>query len=145
MIPPEVPGSEGDVIILKLDPTGSLIWEKTVGGSQRDYAYSVDFLNSGGFVIGGFSESGDGAIDQNNGSSDTLLMKFSTDGIELWQKTYGGSLSENIHSIGISGSGGIFGVGSMQNPLSGNNDLDILLMRYDEAEPILVIHGILTD
>ena len=42
-----------DVWILGLDDAGDIVWEKTYGGSENDYAGSIVELSGGGFAVAG--------------------------------------------------------------------------------------------
>jgi PKD repeat protein len=74
-------------ILLKYDPSGSLLWQKVWrgAGSGDDYGYSVT-AGAGGsvYVAGQTSSFGAGAFD-------FLLLKYDPDGNLLWQKAWGGS------------------------------------------------------
>jgi hypothetical protein len=47
----------GDYWILKLNNTGSLIWQNTIGGSAEDIASGMDITSDGGFILAGSSGS----------------------------------------------------------------------------------------
>lgn len=68
------------------------IFAQTFGGSKNDVYQSVVPTLDGGYVILGYTQSNDFDIsDKTNESFDFLLMKFSSDHVLLWSKTYGGS------------------------------------------------------
>src|SRR5690606_18747613 len=48
-----------DYWIVKLNMTGDLIWEKSLGGSGDDRAYSIKQTSNNNYIIGGFSSSHD--------------------------------------------------------------------------------------
>src|SRR5947208_183728 len=47
-----------DYWIVKLDATGSKIWEKSFGGSGNDILNSLQQTSDGGYILGGQSNSG---------------------------------------------------------------------------------------
>ena len=63
-----------DFLVLKLNIQGDIEWIRTFGGSNEDKAVSVQQTSDGGYIIGGLTWSF-GA-----GSSDFLVLKFSSDG-----------------------------------------------------------------
>ena len=84
-----------DAWIVKLDASGTIIWQKTYGGTGNE---SVDYIENtpdGGYVFTGTSLFiADGDIKCNAGVYDVLLMKINATGNLEWQKTLGGSRSE---------------------------------------------------
>jgi|GEM_PF-2723590 len=46
-------GGSNDIYLVKIDPIGHIIWEKTIGWSSFERGYSVVLAPDGGFVIGG--------------------------------------------------------------------------------------------
>ncbi len=46
-----------DYWIIKLDNSGNIQWENTIGGTGHDYLYSMQQTTDGGFILGGYSES----------------------------------------------------------------------------------------
>ncbi len=48
-----------DILLVKTDRSGSVIWKKTYGGPSYDYGYSVQTTSDGGFLIAGTSYSFD--------------------------------------------------------------------------------------
>ena len=79
-----------DFWLIKTDPNGNLIWEKTIGATDFDAARSVTKTHDNGFLISGSSRSSDNGFN-NQGSNDALVVKVNADGILEWQKTVGGS------------------------------------------------------
>ena len=61
---------EGDMWLLCLDESGNIIWDKTFGGSELDFANSIVSLSDGGFAIAGFTKS-EGA-----GEEDVFLVIY---------------------------------------------------------------------
>ncbi len=83
-----------DIWLCKLDTDGSLIWEKSYGGSQSDIIQkesSVIQTPDGGFIFIGATESDDGDIAQNHGNYDVWFVKINSTGKIEYEKTFGGS------------------------------------------------------
>ena len=85
-----------DYWILKLNSTGSLVWQKTIGGNAADYVSEVKQLQDGTYLVSGHSQSPiSGDKTQNtNGDYDIWLVNLSTTGQILKQNSIGGSLWE---------------------------------------------------
>jgi hypothetical protein len=58
-----------DVYLIKLDNSGSLLWQRTFGGPLGDAGYSVAPLSGGGFIVAGWTKS------FGSGSADIYLIK----------------------------------------------------------------------
>jgi hypothetical protein len=118
-----------DIWILKLNSDGSKEWDKTYGGSGIDDDASIQQTSDGGFIIAGETTSMDGDItDGNNGGNDIWILKLNSDGSKEWDKTYGGSGSDDDASIQQTSDGGFIIAGetsSMDGDITdGNNGLD---------------------
>lgn len=67
---------QNDVWVFKINNTGKLLWQKTIGGSEIDFAYGVTQLQNGSIIITGESSSSNGDINQNKGFTDTIIIKI---------------------------------------------------------------------
>ncbi|MBT8309425.1 MAG: hypothetical protein HKO72_09820 [Flavobacteriaceae bacterium] len=88
-----------DYWVIKLDSSGTLIWEKALGGSGIDQARSLVKTMDNGYIVTGNSFSDDGNIDSNLGGSDFWLVKLNDDGDIVWSRNYGGSGFDYATSI----------------------------------------------
>jgi len=89
-----------DAWLIKTNPDGHEIWQRTFGGMNDDYASSVLATSDGCFILAGFTSSS-GA-----GSDDGWLIKVDSDGNEIWQRTYGGTYSDWVNSVQPTSDGG---------------------------------------
>lgn len=80
-----------DYWIVKIDAVGSLVWEKTFGGTGIDEAHSIAKTEANNFLIFGKTFSEDVDVSNNNGQADAWLIKIDSVGNLLWEKTFGGS------------------------------------------------------
>lgn len=111
---------DGDFWIVKLDKDGRLQWDKKLGGSGWDVAYSIDQTKDGGYIVAGYSESTDGMVTGNHGANDFWIVKLDANGNTEWQKALGGSESENPHCVIQTKDGGYIVAG---NAYSTNGDV----------------------
>lgn len=97
----DIPLNKGgfDLWIVKLDASGNKVWQKTYGGSLDETGYALTKTTDGGYLVGAQTQSSDGDVTGNHGGGDDWIIKLDANGTLLWQKTYGGSLSENINYI----------------------------------------------
>lgn len=98
----------GDFWIVKLDNSGNIQWQKSLGGSDYDYAYSVKQTSDGGYIVAGRTESNDGDVTGYHGSvhPDFWIVKLDTTGNIQWQKSIGGSSHDVAYSIQQTSDGG---------------------------------------
>jgi len=93
-------GAGGDAYLVKTDAQGNLLWQRTFGGADADWAESVQQTSDGGYILAGSTYSF-GA-----GRWDAYLVKTDASGNLLWQKTFGGSQSEHANSVQQTSDGG---------------------------------------
>ncbi len=81
-------------------------WQHCYGGTSIDAPASVDEGVDGGFILAGFSNSGDGdVIGTSYGNTDIWLVKTNDYGAISWEQCYGGSGSESASVIMRKGRG----------------------------------------
>lgn len=95
-----------DLLVMKLDNSGNIQWQKFYGGSLDDVAHYVTLTPEGGFLIAGATNSTDGDVSINKGKKDYWILKLRSNGKIAWQKTYGGSNGEAARFIDRSNDGG---------------------------------------
>ncbi|AUP79814.1 hypothetical protein [Flavivirga eckloniae] len=113
-----------DLWIIKINPSGGLIWEKTIGGSSFDVGRSISKTQDNGFIISGSSRSTDGDIINNNGQNDAWIVKINDNGNLEWQKTIGGSDIDFAYDAAELNDKSVIVVGESNSP-----DIDILENR----------------
>jgi len=112
-------GGFSDVWLIKTDGSGNEQWNRTFGGAGDDQSFGVKQTSDGGYVIAGFTAS-TGA-----GGKDVWLLKTDSDGIEEWNKTFGGTEDDRAYGVcqttdggyAISGHTYSFGSGGMDSYL----------------------------
>lgn len=109
-----------DIWFLKVDSSGSVIWEKTFGGSEDDISTSMSTTSDGGFIVSGHTSSSDGDVSNNHGASDFWVLKIDNSGNLIWERTYGGSDDDEATSV-LETSGGNYLVAGKTN----SDDTDV--------------------
>ncbi|KYK24876.1 hypothetical protein AYK24_05670 [Thermoplasmatales archaeon SG8-52-4] len=112
-----------DCWLVKTDNSGNELWNKTYGGSGRESSESVHMTYDGGYLLVGWTRS------FGNGNSDFWLVKTDANGIEEWNKTYGGLDSEQAWDGQVTSDGGIVIAGFNYTKLP--YDCNILLIKTD--------------
>ncbi|MBX2930966.1 MAG: gliding motility-associated C-terminal domain-containing protein [Chitinophagaceae bacterium] len=135
----DVSGNHGnpDYWIVKLDALGNIEWQKCLGGSASDYAYSIQQTTDGGYIVAGHSNSNNGDVSGNHGNTDCWIVKLNTLGNIEWQKCLGGSLGEIAYSIQQTINGGYIVAGqttSNDSDVNGNNgSSDYWIVKLDDS------------
>jgi len=118
-----------DYWVVKLNNSGLIEWQNSLGGSSEDYLYSVQQTADSGYILGGNSMSGI-SIDKSeinfNGSPDYWVVKLNNSGIKEWDNTIGGDDIEKFTAIQQTTDGGFILGGSSWSYISG-----------DKTEPII--------
>ncbi len=118
-----------DFWILKLDPGGNIIWQKTYGGISNEWAYSIQQTIDEGYIVAGNSSS------FGSGNRDMWILKLDQDGDIAWQKIYGGGGHDSASSIQQTKNGDYIVVGDTNSYGAGNFDLWIL--KLDQNGSVL--------
>ncbi len=90
-----------DYWIIKIDSLGTLQWQKTYGGNNRDVPNSIHQTPDGGYIIAGQSLSylsGD-KTDAGNGGNDCWIIKTDASGNIQWQNSIGGNADDEPFTI----------------------------------------------
>ncbi len=95
-----------DYWIIKLNSAGTLSWQTNLGGNSDDLAYAVEQTTDGGYIIGGYTYSSTGQVQENHGGADYWIVKLNSSGQTTWKKTYGGSANDFAYSIAQTVEGG---------------------------------------
>ena len=73
-----------EVWLVKTDASGNVQWNRTFGGSKSDYGKKMAFTPAGDCYVFSSANSSDGDLNNNKGSADFWLSKFSFTGTLLY-------------------------------------------------------------
>ena len=110
----------GDFWILKLNDSGAIQWQRLLGGSKYEHAYSIEQTDDGGYIVAGESTSTADEIAGNHGKCDAWIVKLNATGSIVWERLLGGSKDDEACSIQQTIDGGYVVVG-----ISKSNDGDV--------------------
>lgn len=134
-----------DFWVVKINSLGTIIWDKTYGGSGYERLMTIDKLNDNELIIGGYSNS-DVSGDKNEnsrGNYDYWMLKIDGNGSIIWQKTIGGFNVDILRSLKYDLDGNILLAGESNSTISGDRTIsqplsgDIWLLKLSNSGSII--------
>jgi hypothetical protein len=95
-------GSANDIWVVKISKTGTIIWDKTIGGDRWDSAKDIIATSDGGYIIVAESSSGangDKSKATTDFGRDFWIIKINSVGNIMWENTLGKSGTHSPKSI----------------------------------------------
>ena len=124
-----------DFWIIKISQIGTLIWEKSYGGSEIDEARGIVKSGDGNYLIVGDTRSSNLDVSKNNGAADLWVIKISPAGNLIWEKTIGGSSFDVGRSISKTQDNGFLISGSSRSSdgdlIKNNGQNDAWVLKID--------------
>jgi len=114
---PLVASSASDAFVATFDKDGHALWARKAGGVGTTKGWRVACDAAGNsIVLGNFSGStAVGATTLNSsGGDDAFLAKFSSSGVPLWAKRFGGTGADKGTGLALDPDGSVFATGSFQ-------------------------------
>ncbi|MCY7409185.1 MAG: T9SS type A sorting domain-containing protein [Chitinophagales bacterium] len=115
-----------DFWIVKTNASGIKIWDKRYGGSNNDLLIDIHETTDGGFILGGYSDSGaDGDKTQTSqGANDYWIVKTDSNGNKLWDARFGGCSDDNLFTVIQTTDGGYLLGGLTHSLISCGGDIE---------------------
>ena len=137
-----------DLIAVRYDAGGNLIWETRVGGNDFERIYGVAEDGNGDVILVGSSNSppataGDpnAKTSPNNGDEDFWLVKLSMDGALVYERSYGTSLWEVASDVEVLGNGNYLVAGTRGQGTTAGITQDWWVLEIDPATGDVVPGG----
>ena len=112
------------IILIKVDPNGQKLWERTYRGSS---ASSLQSTADGGYIIAG-------RIDNKETGRDALIIKTDSTGREEWSMTLGGS-ADDIGTFVIQNKDGSYTMAGITSSYGlGREDAWLVKIREESTE-----------
>ncbi|MEO6252233.1 MAG: hypothetical protein ABIO79_02975 [Ferruginibacter sp.] len=136
-----------DYWIVKLDGSGNIVWNKLLGGTGNEKAYSIQQTSDGGYIVAGEStSSANGDVTETNHGGGTpidyWIVKLNATGAISWNRLLGGDGIEIARSVQEAAAGGFIVAGSSTSSANGNvtpanhGNTDYWIVKLDAAGAI---------
>jgi len=114
-----------DFWVIKLDNSGTIEWQNTIGGNKADELDSVIQTNDGGYMLGGISLSNiSGDKTEDSEGRDIWIVKLNSSGAIISQNTIGGNSFDTLSSIYQTNDSGFILGASSKSGISGDKTED---------------------
>lgn len=114
-------GSGGyDAYLIKIDANSQQLWERTYGGNDWDFAYSIVELPDSGFAVCGETYT------NSFGNSDVYLFRTDKNGNIIWQKNIGGTQQDVANDLILDTDTNLVLVGKTKSFGNGQEDMYLI-------------------
>src|SRR4030095_12071626 len=115
-----------DYWVVKIDANGVKQWDKRFGGTDEDFLLSLQQTADGGYILGGYSNSGIGGdkTEEGLGLQDYWVGKIDANSIKQWDKLFGGTSNEGLRSLQQTADGGYILGGTSNSGIGGDKTED---------------------
>jgi hypothetical protein len=125
-----------DFWVIKVDGNGTLLWEKSFGGTGIEVSNDIVKTPDGAYAIVGHTFSTDTDVSRNNGGSDVWLIKIDDNGNLLWEKTFGGTEFDDANGLAVTKEGGFVIAGNSKSidgdATENQGENDLWIIKTDE-------------
>jgi hypothetical protein len=135
-----------DVLLMKTDSSGNILWGKTYGGPKIDASYTARENSDGSIVVSGYTNSlGYGhnlrminpeklqGRDRGDDSTNVFLMKVNADGDTVWTRTYGDGAQDEAFHFSKMPDGGYLLPGVSTSYTNTTDSTQMLIVRTDSS------------
>ena len=125
----EPPGNAAQILILKMDTQGSILWQESIGGADNDEPYGAVADDAGGCYIVGRTASFSGG----GNTTDGWAAHLNESGQVLWQNRYGEASYDAIEDAVPTPDGGLLMVGTKAYDGPGQGDGWLLKVKASDG------------
>jgi hypothetical protein len=120
--------TDNNIILIKINPAGDVLWTKYYGGPAYESARSVKVCPDGGYILAGKTAASPTSV------AKIFLVKTNSAGDTLWTKSYSGPNSYEGKSI-VANSDGTYTLAVDDS--SAVSDSDVGIMKLDNAGGVI--------
>ncbi|MFW9880370.1 MAG: SBBP repeat-containing protein, partial [Candidatus Thorarchaeota archaeon] len=112
-----------DMVLVKYNNSGDQQWNCTWGGSNDDVCNGVAVDSANNVYLAGYTNSF--AV----GGSDMVLVKYDSDGVQLWNSTWGGSDDDVCNGVTVDLEDNVYLAGTTDS--FGKGKQDMVLVKFE--------------
>ncbi|MDD4588486.1 MAG: hypothetical protein PHC60_08875 [Heliobacteriaceae bacterium] len=131
----EITGDQGGGFagyLLKVDPEGNALWEKTFGGENGSTFYAAGQVKDGGYILTGKKESPGGGYDH-------YVVKTAKNGDSVWEKTTAGSGVNSGYAVLQTKDGGFVVAGKQGIDRQAGSEILLLKLKPESKLPAALL------
>jgi len=96
-----------DVWVVNINDSANIMWDKSFGGTDDDFSGRIKLTSDSLYYLCNLTNSKNGNVNFNYGGKDVWLLRINQLGDVMWQKTIGGTGTENQSDIDMTSDGGV--------------------------------------
>ncbi|WP_437931664.1 SBBP repeat-containing protein [Sorangium sp. So ce291] len=137
-----------DVLLLKLNPAGDVVWARKFGDSSADNPWGLAVDSHGNVVLGGGADSG--ATDFGGGPlpRGAFVAQMGASSQHIWSKGLGGGSDGEISAVAVDANHDVIAVGTFngpidfgEGPIPPDGSSDIIVAKLDGATGLVTAPG----
>ncbi|MCG8427639.1 MAG: IPTL-CTERM sorting domain-containing protein [Chromatiales bacterium] len=143
-----------DMVILKFDRNGVLLWHTFYGSADKDYARAMALDAADNLIVVGYSNASwnnptdsSSPLNSHAGDGDIAILKLDSNGTLLWHTFYGSTQKDEAQAVVVDAAGDLIVAGhsrsSWDNPADSSGPLNAYAGNYDIAVLKLSSNGVL--
>ena len=120
--------SDYDILLLKFNSSGDLIWNKTWGSFDDEFGYGIGMDSFGNIYLSGYTVNKSVPSD-----SDIILLKYNNTGDYQWNRTWGGSFRDEGKKLCIDKTTGDIYISGYTRSFGIANSYDLVILKYNSS------------
>ncbi len=109
---------EQDLVLMRYDSTGKKVWTRTLGAAGEASGASISVSSAGDVVVAG-SIKGELGTTTDLGGTDSLVVKYSSDGVEQWARRFGATADDQVNAVTVADDGTVYVAGEAGSAIGG--------------------------
>jgi flagellin-like hook-associated protein FlgL len=129
------PKSSRDVVLMKYDTTGQVVWTRALGSAAPAQGFSIDVGANGTIAVAGAVDGkADKALSTTGDQRDSFVATFDKEGRDLWYHQQGAIGNDSAAQVQVGDDGSVFVLGSTTESYGGTATIggkDVYLQAFD--------------